>query len=241
MKKRLQTILAHAGVSSRRGAEDLIAAGRVKVDGRTVTEKGLRVDPEENEIFVDGKGLPQEKKHYFLFNKPKNVISTVSDTHGRKKVTDYFRNIKARLYPVGRLDKDTTGILLVTNDGGLAHRLTHPSFEIDKEYMALVKPRLSPESLRKLREGLRIEGKMTHPCSVEFRGDDAKGCSYKIIIHEGRKRQIRYMFKAVGSRVIELKRVRYAGLALGRLKEGESRELTEREVEHLRRLGKQKG
>ena len=134
MSKRLQTVLAHAGVASRRHAAELIESGSVKVNGKTVTEKGYRVDPDVHEILVDGRPIrKEEKKVYFLFHKPRDVISTVSDTHGRKKVTDFFKHVKARLYPVGRLDKDTTGLLLITNDGQVTHKLAHPSFEIDKE------------------------------------------------------------------------------------------------------------
>jgi len=240
MKKRLQTILAHAGVSSRRGAEELINSGRVKVNGRAVREKGFRVDPREQVISVDGRVLRLEEKHYYLFNKPGNVISTASDTHGRKKVTDYFRGIRARLYPVGRLDKDTTGAMLVTNDGELAHRLTHPSFEVDKEYRVTADKRLRPGALRRLREGVIIDGKKTSPCEVKFVRKQAEGFLYSVIIHEGRKRQVRRMFEAGGSGVLRLKRVRYAGLSLGRLKEGEYRELTEREMGVLSRSVKGK-
>ncbi|MGB2601181.1 MAG: pseudouridine synthase, partial [Candidatus Omnitrophota bacterium] len=155
MKKRLQNVLAHAGIASRRRAAQLIENGKVKVDGKVVTEKGHRIDPEEHKILIDGRPLPkEEKKYYFLFNKPENVISTVSDTHDRKKVTDYFKKIKARLYPVGRLDKDTTGLLVVTNDGTLTHRLAHPSFEIEKEYRVTITGYLSQKDSKRLERGI---------------------------------------------------------------------------------------
>ncbi|MEA3489552.1 MAG: pseudouridine synthase [Candidatus Omnitrophota bacterium] len=234
--KRLQTILARAGLSSRRGAVQFIEDGRVKVDGRTLTEKGARIDPDKHEIRVDGHPLSKEKKFYFLFNKPKNVISTVRDTHGRKKVTDYFKVLKARLYPVGRLDKDTTGILIITNDGALTHRLSHPGFEIEKEYEVKAEPGVRQSDILKIKRGIELDGKMTAPCEIRRLGKSGGGAVYRIKLHEGRKRQIRRMFEMVGSRVTSLKRVKYGGLTLGRLKEGEFRELTSREIQRLKSL-----
>ena len=154
MKKRLQTILSHAGAASRRSAVELIESGVVKVDGRKVTERGFRADPEEQEISVNGRKLSAEKKYYFIFNKPKNVISTAKDTHERRKVTDYFEGVKARLYPVGRLDRDTTGLLVVTNDGELAYRLMHPKFEIEKEYLVTIKPCVDNADIKKIEKGI---------------------------------------------------------------------------------------
>ncbi|RKY43161.1 MAG: pseudouridine synthase [Candidatus Makaraimicrobium thalassicum] len=233
--KRLQSILAHAGVASRRHAAEFIANGRVKVDGRSVTEKGLRIDPAKHEILVDGRALPkEEKKYYFLFNKPGNVISTVRDTHGRKKVTDYFKEINARLYPVGRLDKDTTGALIMTNDGKLAHRLAHPGFEIEKEYRVTVSRCVSRDDIRKIGKGIEVEGKITAPCEIKLVKKDLKAAVYRVKLHEGRKRQVRRMFEAAGAVVTGLKRSRYAGLTLRGLKQGEFRPLTEKEVARLR-------
>lgn len=237
MKKRLQTILSHAGVSSRRRAVELIESGKVKIDGRCVTEKGLRVDPDRHEILVNGRLLPRgEKKYYFLLNKPKNVISTTQDTHSRKKVTDFFEKVKARLYPVGRLDKDTTGILLVTNDGDLAHRMTHPSFEVEKEYLVTVKGFVLLEKIKKIEKGIEVDGKITAPCHIKLRRKGKDTTVYRITLHEGKKRQIRRMFEAVEGKVTALKRVRYAGLTLGTLKEGEYRVLTDREIERLKKM-----
>ncbi len=235
MKKRLQTVLSHAGVTSRRKAAELIESGKVSVDGSLVTEKGKRVDPERQKVTVDGRPLEEEKKCYFLFNKPRNVISTVTDTHGRKKVVDYFRKIKARLYPVGRLDRDTTGLLVITNDGDLAHRLSHPKFEIEKEYLVTVDGSVRLGDVRKLKKGVELDGKTTAPCEVEHAAKDDGATVMKVVLHEGRKRQLRRMFEVLGYKVTALKRVKYAGLTLGRLKEGEYRELTDSEVARLRR------
>lgn len=237
MKKRLQTVLAYAGVASRRQSAKLIEEGYVRVDGQTVTEKGMRVDPGKQVVLVNGRPLPgEEKKHYFLFNKPGDVISTAKDTHGRKKVTDFFKSVKARLYPVGRLDKDTTGALIMTNDGSLAHKLAHPSFEVDKEYRVTVRESASAEDTRRIEKGVELDGRNTVPCSVELVKKGPKGAVYSIKLHEGRKRQIRRMFEAVGSAVVKLERVRYAGLTLKGLKQGEFRELTEREIKRLKEL-----
>ncbi|MGB2652050.1 MAG: pseudouridine synthase [Candidatus Omnitrophota bacterium] len=238
MKKRLQNVLAHAGIASRRRAAQLIENGKVKVDGKVVTEKGHRIDPEEHKILIDGRPLPkEEKKYYFLFNKPENVISTVSDTHDRKKVTDYFKKIKARLYPVGRLDKDTTGLLVVTNDGTLTHRLAHPSFEIEKEYRVTITGYLSQKDSKRLERGIDLEGKKTAPCIIRRVKRTVKGDVLKIVLHEGRKRQIRLMLEEVGAKVTALERTRYANLTLGCLKPGEYRELTQKEVEKLFNVG----
>ena len=238
MKKRLQTILAHAGVASRRSAVLLIEAGKVEVDGVCVTEKGFRADPGKSKILVDGRPLSgEEKKYHFLFHKPGNVISTVSDTHGRRKVTDFFKGINARLYPVGRLDKDTTGILIITNDGTLTHVLAHPSFEIEKEYRIKVEPCVARDGIQRIERGIKLDGRTTSPCEVKLERKTRAEAVCRIKLHEGRKRQIRRMFEAVGVRVTGLKRTRYAGLTLKGLKEGEFRELTQKEVNRLRNLG----
>lgn len=232
MEKRLQTILAHAGAASRRKAEALIEQGKVEVDGRVVRQKGLKLDPERHRILVDGIPLEEEeKKVYFLLNKPQGFISTVNDTHGRRKITDIFTGIKARLYPVGRLDKDTTGVILVTNDGDLAHRLSHPSFEVSKEYVVKTDRPLPEISLRRISSGMELDGKMTSPCEIER----LRNCVYKIKLHEGRNRQIKKMFLAEGVRVMELDRGIYAGLSAGKLKRGEYRELTSAEIKTLKK------
>lgn len=234
MKKRLQTILAHAGAASRRQAAKLIEEGHVTVNGRIITERGERVDPEKAKILLNGKELKaEERKYYFLFNKPKGVISTAKDTHARKKVTDFFRKFNVRLYPIGRLDKDTTGILIMTNDGALAYKLAHPAFEVGKEYEASVEGGVSPGAIAELQKGVALEGSVTAPCKIVFLKKVSGYSVYRVILHEGRKRQVRRMFEHVGARVVELRRTGYAGLALEGLKEGEFRALSKKEIEQL--------
>ena len=235
MNARLQTVLSHAGVASRRHAVELIEAGRVKVDGVVVTEKGARVDPDVQKILVDGRGLPKGiGKLYFLFNKPKGVITTASDTHDRRKIVDYFRKVGARLFPIGRLDKDTTGLIILTNDGDLAHKLAHPSFEVEKEYEALVGGWVKEGNISRLERGVMLEEGLTAPCRIKILGRNERGVRVSVRIHEGKKRQVRRMFEQTGARVLELKRVRYAGLRIGDLKEGDFRRLSAREVADLK-------
>lgn len=234
MKRRLQTVLSHAGVASRRRAAELIEKGHVKVDGRRITEKGYRLDPARCEVLVDGRPISKEKKYYFLLNKPKGFISTARDTHSRRKVTDIFDKVNARLYPVGRLDKDTTGLILITNDGDLAHRMAHPSFEVEKEYVASVEGDVKISDIKKIEKGIELDGKLTAPCRIMLRRKGKKRTVYRVKLREGKKRHIKRMFEAIGGRVVELKRVKYAGLAIGDLKEGEYRALSGREVKELK-------
>ncbi|NQT32898.1 MAG: rRNA pseudouridine synthase [Candidatus Omnitrophica bacterium] len=237
MKKRLQTILAHAGIASRRRAVEIIESGRVKVDGEVIREKGFKADPEKNNVSVDGAPLQaEEKKYYFLLNKPKNVISTAKDTHERRKITDFFNKTDARLYPVGRLDRDTTGAIIITNDGELAHKLAHPSFEIEKEYTATVEGAIREGDVKRIAKGIAVEGRKTSPCEIKLVQRDKSTSVYKLKLHEGRKRQIRRMFEEAGGKVVKLKRVKYAGLTLKGLREGEYRKLTDREIERLKGL-----
>ncbi len=241
MEKRLQNILALSGVASRRASAELILGGFVEVDGRVVREKGLRLDPEKHRIKVKGKeiGAP-EKKYYFLLNKPPGYISTVSDTHGRRKVLDLFADIPARLYPVGRLDKDTTGVLIVTNDGELAHRLAHPGYEVEKEYRVTVDKALDKITITRMSEGVDIEGKKTSPCLIKAAGGSKDKNVYSVRLHEGRKRQIKKMFESVGAVVRELDRVKYAGLSCKSVPVGSRRELTRDEVTRLKKICRNK-
>jgi 23S rRNA pseudouridine2605 synthase len=228
---RLARYLAHAGVASRRAAEKLIAAGRVSVAGKVVTDPARDVD-ESSGVALDGEPLSPEPREVYALNKPQGVVSTAKDTHGRRTVVEFVPS-RARLYPVGRLDADTTGLILLTNDGELANKLTHPSFEVDKTYRASVEPApVSEASLQVLRDGVELEDGRTAPASVR----QVEPGLVEVTIHEGRKRQVRRMFEAVGHRVLKLERVGFGPLRLERLTEGEFRRLTPAEVERLRKV-----
>ena len=238
---RLAKHLAHAGVASRRASEQLIFDGRVEIDDVVVTDPARDVTGEER-IRVDGKTLRTPERGtdrvVYLLNKPPGVVSTAKDTHGRKTVVEFVRAPGLRLYPVGRLDADTTGLILLTDDGDLAHRLTHPSFEVGKVYLAEVEhgPVREPE-LRRLREGVKLEDGMTSPAKVR----QLRQGIIEITIHEGRKRQVKRMCEEVGHPVKALQRVAYGPLRLGDLAQGGVRKLTGAEVERLRSLGPERG
>ncbi|TFE00446.1 pseudouridine synthase [Jeotgalibacillus sp. R-1-5s-1] len=235
--ERLQKVIAHAGVASRRKAEELIIDGKVKVNGKTVTELGTKVSPSDS-IEVGGVKIERENKVYFLFYKPSGVISAVKDDKGRKVVTDFFDYVEERIYPVGRLDYDTSGILLLTNDGEFANLLTHPKYEVTKTYIARVKGLVRKETLKKLEKGIKLEDGMTAPARAKIISADKEKDKtiVELTIHEGRNRQVRRMFEAVGHPVQKLKRERYAFLHLTGLNAGEARELTPHEVKQLRAL-----
>jgi 23S rRNA pseudouridine2605 synthase len=232
---RLAKYLANAGVASRRAAEQIIAAGRVRVDGETVCDPARDVDAHHT-VEVDHQLIaPPDAESYVVYavHKPAGVVSTAQDTHGRPTVVDLVKS-SHRLYPVGRLDADTTGLILLTNDGELAHRLTHPSFEVDKTYLATVaKPPVREAALQRLRAGVELEDGPTAPARVERVGSD----TLSITIHEGRKRQVRRMCSEVGHPVIALQRVRFGPLELGELRLGRHRKLTPFEVDALTAAG----
>jgi 23S rRNA pseudouridine2605 synthase len=227
---RLARYLAHAGVASRRAAEGLIADGRVRVDGDVVTDPARDVD-DANAVEVDSRAVAPEPREVWLVNKPAGVVSTASDTHGRPIVTSLVESDR-RLYPVGRLDASTTGLILLTNDGELANRLTHPRYGVERVYRARVEPApvLEP-ALRRLREGVELEDGRTSPARVR---QSAPGV-LELTIAEGRKRQVRRMCEAVGHPVAELERVAFGPLRLGALKPGQARRLTPAELERLRK------
>ncbi|MBA9027247.1 MULTISPECIES: 23S rRNA pseudouridine(2605) synthase RluB [Bacillaceae] len=235
--ERLQKVIAHAGMSSRRKAEEWIQEGKVKVNGKVVKELGIKVGPNDK-VEVNGVPLEKEKPVYFLFYKPRGVISAVSDDKNRKVVTDYFYEIEERIYPVGRLDYDTSGLLLMTNDGDFANVLMHPKHEVDKVYVAKVKGIPLRESLKKLEKGIVLEDGKTAPAKVKFLSSDKKKQTsiIEITIHEGRNRQVRRMFDAIGHPVQKLKRERYGFLTLQGLTAGDARELTPHEVKQMRAL-----
>lgn len=233
MKERLQKVMAHAGVASRRKSEDIIQQGRVAVNGEIVTEMGTQVDPERDRITVDGDLINVVQDYtYVALHKPIDVISTADDPWERQTVLDLV-NVDARVYPVGRLDADSEGLVLLTNDGELTHRLTHPSFEHQKEYHVRVAGRLSPAALERLRSGVRLEDGITAPAEIDVLRREAGDTWLKMILHEGRNRQIRRMADAVGHPVRRLIRVRMGPIRLGDLAPGQWRHLSQREVEAL--------
>lgn len=238
--ERLQKVIAQAGICSRRKAEELITNGLVTVNGKVVTELGTKVS-ENDKITVNGKPLfNKEKLVYLVLNKPRNTVATVSDDRGRKTVLDCIENVKQRIYPVGRLDYDTTGVLLLTNDGDLAHKLTHPSKEIDKTYIATIKGEITKEDIELLEQGVMIEGKKTSPCKAvlnKFNKEKNKSI-VELTIHEGRNHQVKKMFESIGKEVIKLHRDTFAGISSKGLYEGQSRKLTPKEIDDLKTLTK---
>lgn len=231
MKIRLQKILAMAGISSRRAAEQLISEGKVSVDGMVVTEMGFKADPEKQKILFDGKPLvPEEEKIFLLLNKPKGYVTTLDDPQGRPIVTSLLAGIQARVFPVGRLDIDTEGALLLTNDGELANKIIHPRHEVKKTYRAQVSGQPSLAKLQRLEKGILLEGKKTAPAQVKILEKKPTTTLIEIIIHEGRKRQVRKMFKEIGHTVLELKRTAYGNLKLGSLPTGKYRMLSAKEI-----------
>ena len=232
---RLAKFLAHAGVASRRAAEDIVRAGRVTVSGEVVRDPARDVD-ETSGVAVDGRAIGgAEDRLVLILNKPAGVVSTARDTHGRRTVLDLVEVRGARLYPVGRLDADTTGLILLTNDGELANALTHPRFEVPKTYLARVSGgTVGEKALRALREGVELEDGRTSPAKVR----QVDPGVLEITIHEGRKRQVKRMVEAVGRRVVELRRVRFGPLTLGDLQPGRSRRLNAAEVERLRKAAR---
>jgi 23S rRNA pseudouridine2605 synthase len=227
--------LTKAGIGPRRQLADAIHEGRVKVNGKMVGDFSYPLNLEMDRISIDGRliNLKPKQKMYLMLNKPKGVMSTTSDERGRPTVIDIlpdnYRHL--RLHPVGRLDKDSTGLLLLTNDGELTYRLTHPGFEHEKEYLVSINAGLQASEKRRLEQGLKLEDGTTQRATVKE--VDAKPFNYSITIHEGRKRQVRRMFKHLGHHVLALKRVRMGGIRLGDLREGEARKLSAREVRML--------
>lgn len=235
--ERLQKVIAQAGITSRRKAETLILEGKVKVNGKVVTELGVKVDPKKDKIEVNGIPLEREEPVYYLLYKPRGVISSVSDEKGRKTVTDFVET-DYRIFPAGRLDYDTSGAIILTNDGEFAQLLTHPKHEIEKVYVAKVRGIPTGEKIKMLRKGVMLEDGKTAPAKVKVLSVDRKKnvAIIRITIHEGRNRQVRRMFEAVGHEVVKLKRERIAFLDLKGMNPGDVRPLKPIEVKHLREL-----
>ncbi len=233
LRQRLQKVMAHAGLGSRRRCEQWIVSGRVQVNGQICTELGTKVDPGSDRILVDGRPLPgPEPNMYVMLHKPKNVICTVKDDKGRPTVMDCLGGLRRRVYPVGRLDGDSEGLLLLTNDGFLSHRLLHPSYHVPKTYRVTVKGRMAEEALAALRDGIALEDGVTAPARVDL-VDQTPACVVDITLWEGRNRQVRRMFDAVQHPVVRLVRRAVGPLALGELRPGQFRYLETSEIDAL--------
>lgn len=227
---RLQKALAQAGVASRRASEDLIAAGRVEINGKVVTEQGMRVDPERDTIRVDGSRIPPPRRHlYLVLNKPRGVVSTMDDPHGRPTLEQYVPRHQ-RLFHVGRLDTDTEGLLILTNDGDFANKLSHPSHEVPKTYLVEVEGLLDNKTLRRLEKGLTLEDGPIKPDKVKLVTRAESRSMVQITLHSGRNRIVRRMFDSVGHPVRRLSRISIGPVRLGQLAVGETRELTREEL-----------
>ena len=235
MEERIQKIIAQIGIASRRKAEEIIAEGRVTVNG-SVAIIGMKADLLKDHIKVDGKLLIRsEPKIYLMFNKPRNVVTSLSDPEGRPAVKDYLKGVRYRVFPVGRLDFDSEGLLLLTNDGDFANNLLHPSKKIPKTYMVKVKGIIGDDKIVKLRQGVRLVDGRTLPARVRFARKSENNSWIEIVITEGKKRQVRRMVEAVGHPALKLRRVGIGGVRLSGLKIGEFRPLTERELQSLRK------
>lgn len=228
--ERLQKVIAEAGITSRRKAEELITAGKVKVNGEVITELGTKVSHKDR-VEVNGKPIEKEPKEYYLLNKPRGVVTSTSDEHHRKTVVDLIPT-NARIYPVGRLDYDTTGVLLLTNDGDFANILMHPSEKVDKVYMAKLNGIIKGEQINKLKDGVEVDGEIVRASRVKLKkvNDKSNTCMVQITIHEGKNHQVKKMFEAVGFQVEKLKREKEAFFDLKNLQSGEYRKLTPKEV-----------
>jgi 23S rRNA pseudouridine2605 synthase len=234
---RLNRFLAKAGIASRRNADALIESGRVAVNGKAITLLGTQVDETKDRVEVDGKAARIIQEYiYILLNKPVSYLVTAADEFGRPTVLDLLGKYNKIVRPVGRLDLNSSGLLLLTNDGELAFRLTHPKFEIRKTYVVKCEGAVSDEKISKLEKGIKLETGLTAPAVIELVNRSDNFSRLQITIHEGRKRQIRLMFQAMGHRVISLKRILLGELALGDLPEGEFRRLEKKEIESLKRL-----
>ena len=233
---RLQVALAHAGCASRRKCAEIIKQGAVKVNGKSITEPGFKIDLSKDRVTYRGKDIKLQKKIYILLNKPKGYITTSIDTHNRKTVLDLIPKYPERLYHAGRLDKDTSGLLLITNDGALSFALTHPKFEIKRVYEVIIKGKLSDKDSSRLEKGIYIGGRRTAPCAIRILKRNINKTLLRITLSEGRKRQIRYMFEKVAHQVLALKRISFGPLELGNLRPGTYKKMTSEEITKLKKI-----
>ena len=235
---RINKYMAECGVASRRACDEMILEGRVKVNGKKIDTPGLEINEFNDAVTLDGRRITLvSKKYYIMLHKPKGYVTTVKDDKGRKTVMELIK-IRSRLYPVGRLDYDTEGLLLLTNDGQLAYALTHPSHEVPKTYIAKIKGKISDTEVRQLRKGVEIDGKMTLPAVVKIIETDDEFSRVEVTIKEGRNHQIKKMFEVVGKEVVFLKRTAIGPLKLGGLVRGEYKNLTSKEIEILKAIVK---
>jgi pseudouridine synthase len=237
MQERLQKVIAHAGITSRREAERLIVDGQVVVNGSVITTLGTKVDPAHDVITVKGTRIkPASEKLYVMLNKPVGYVSTVKDPQQRPVIIDLLRHIKSRVYPVGRLDYDAEGLILLTNDGELAYRMQHPRYRISRTYEVKVKEFFPAEKLSLLRKGIQLEDGITLPAKASFLKKAMRNSWLSITLYEGRNKQVKRMCAAVGHPVLKIKRIRFGSLKLGRLSPGDYRHLTKDEVKGLYHL-----
>ncbi len=233
MLYRLQKHLAKAGIASRRNAEKLIKEGRITVNGKVVSEMGTKVDPDTDVILFKGQKVIVENKLYLLLHKPTGYLCTLHDPQKRPIITDLLPHISKRIFPVGRLDLDSEGALIMTNDGELSQFLQHPRFEVDKTYKATVKGKPTNSELHQLRKGIMLDGQKTYPAQIRVLRKSSESTILEIIIHEGKKRQVRKMFAAIGYPVQRLIRTAYGNLKLGDLPSGKYRKLTKNDIKKL--------
>jgi len=235
-KNRLQVVLSHSGVCSRRRALSLILEGHVSVNGHVIREPSTPVNPAEDRVSVDGREIREKALVYVLLHKPKGYVTTVKDKHAEKTVLDLLPQEFRHLYPAGRLDKETEGLLLLTNDGDAAYRLTHPKFNVTKIYAVTIKGSLNEDKKRQLEKGIMLEGKMTAPSKISEMKFAGGKTEFLMAIHEGRKRQIRLMLSLVGCPVLSLKRIKAGPLSLGDLPPGQWRFLKQEEIAAIKKI-----
>lgn len=236
MQIRLNKFLSQSGVTSRREADRMIAEGRITVNGQVVQVFGLTIDDEKDEVKVDGRRVKKDEQMvYLILNKPAGYLVSLKDPFGRPTIKDLLPSFKNRIFPVGRLDYESQGLLILTNDGDLAHRLTHPRFEVKKIYLVKVKDQPDSLKLAKLEKGIFLDGKKTAPAKIVPLRISSRQTLLRVEIYEGRKREIRRMLEAIGHRVLELRRIKLDGLSLGKLKKGQWRYLSPKEVGNLKK------